>query len=205
MSFILKQYGIILKRIDENDIELIRKGRNSPSIRKWMGYKKVISVASQKKWFYSINNKYNYYFLIIIGEKPIGVINCKDVNIKDEYGEGGIFIWDQHFINTSYSIISSLILLDFIFNQLEIGDKSFIRILENNQKAINYNSKFGYTLIPGQDKNKSKWYVLTKESYNKRAKNLRLAAKLFTETDGELQIEGVKSELNLDVINAFLT
>ena len=40
MTFILNQYGISLKRINENDIELIRKWRNHPTIRKYMGYKK---------------------------------------------------------------------------------------------------------------------------------------------------------------------
>jgi len=204
MTFILNQYGISLKRINKNDIELIRKWRNHPNIRKYMGYKKKISEKEQIEWFKKVNNPFNYYFLIIINDNPIGVINCKEVNIEEEYGEGGIFIWDNQFLNTPYPIFASLILLDFIFNELEIGDKSFIRILPSNTKAINYNKKLGYVLIPGQEKAKNQWYVLTKECYNKKAKNLRLAARNYTETDGSLTINGEKSELNLERINVLL-
>ncbi|MCW8897733.1 MAG: GNAT family N-acetyltransferase [Flavobacteriales bacterium] len=204
MTFILNQYGISLKRINKNDIELIRKWRNHPNIRKYMGYKKKISEKEQIEWFKKVNNPFNYYFLIIINDTPIGVINCKDVNINEEYGEGGIFIWDDDFLNTPYPIFASLILLDFIFNELKIGDKSFIRILPENSKAIKYNKMLGYVLIPGQEKAKNQWYILTKESYNKNAQKLRLAAKNYTETDGSFTIIGEKSEVNLDKINTLL-
>ena len=179
MTFILNQYGISLKRINKNDIELIRKWRNHPNIRKYMGYKKKISEKEQIEWF-------------------------KKVNINEEYGEGGIFIWDDDFLNTPYPIFASLILLDFIFNELKIGDKSFIRILPENSKAIKYNNMLGYVLIPGQEKAKNQWYVLTRESYNKNAQKLRLAAKNYTETDGSYTIIGEKSEINLEKINALL-
>ncbi len=204
MTFILNQYGISLKRINKNDIELIRKWRNHPNIRKYMGYKKKISEKEQNEWFKKVNTPFNYYFLIIINDTPVGVINCKDVNINEEYGEGGIFIWDDDFLNTPYPIFASLILLDFIFNELKIGDKSFVRILPTNTKAIKYNKMLGYVLIPGQEKAKNQWYVLTKESYNKNAQNLRLAAKNYTETDGSFTIIGKKSEVNLEKINALL-
>lgn len=204
MTFVLKQYGILLKRINANDIELIRIKRNSPNIRKYMGYKKKISEKEQIEWFKKVNNPFNYYFLIIINDNPIGVINCKDVVVNEEYGEGGIFIWDNDFLNTPYPIFASLILLDFIFNKLKIGDKSFIRILPTNTKAIKYNKMLGYVLIPGQEKAKNQWYVLTKEVYNKKAEKLRLAAKNYTETDGYLTLFGEKSDANLEKINALL-
>ena len=60
----LEQYGITLKRITEEDIELIRIKRNTPEIRTRMAYRKKISEAEQKLWFQGINNHLNYYFLI---------------------------------------------------------------------------------------------------------------------------------------------
>ena len=62
MTLIINQYGVTLKRVEEQDIELIRKWRNYPSIRKQMGYQKIITKKRQKEWFRKINNKYNYYF-----------------------------------------------------------------------------------------------------------------------------------------------
>jgi RimJ/RimL family protein N-acetyltransferase len=204
MTFILKQYGITLKRIDSNDIELVRRWRNEPSIRKNMGYQKRITKEQQVKWFASVDNQLNYYFLIIIEGKKIGVINCKDVNLEDEYGEGGIFIWDKNYKSTPYPIFASLILLDFIFNTLEIGDKSFIRILPSNVNAIKYNKMLGYVLVPGQNKAKNQWYILTKGVYIKKAERFRVASKNFTNTNGELEVLGYKSARNLEVINELL-
>ena len=204
MTLILKQYGIALKRVEEKDIELIRQWRNHPSIRKWMGYQKIISKNQQIKWFKSINNKYNYYFLILIKDKPIGVINCKNVNIKEEHGEGGIFIWDKTYVNTPYPVMASIILLNIIFNVLNIGNKSFIRILPENKRAINYNKKLGYILIPGQEKIKNQWYVLVKEDFNKNFKKIENSLKLFSESDGKLSVCGTENSNNLDKINLLL-
>ena len=91
---IVEQYGIKLKRLTFQDIELVRKWRNHPDIRKRMAFKKHITQRMQEAWFNSINNKFNYYFLIEYKGKHIGVINTKSINLKEMYGEGGIFIWD---------------------------------------------------------------------------------------------------------------
>lgn len=201
MSIILNQYGITLKRITKEDIELIRKWRNNPSIRRTMGYQKKIAEPEQKQWFKRVNNKLNYYLLILVDSKPIGVINCKEVNLKDKYGEGGIFIWDQQYINSAIPSIASIILINYIFNVIEIGNKSFIRILKNNKQAQDYNKLLGYTLIPGQERNKNQWYILTKEDFNTKREKLMKGAKNYTQTDGILRVGGTATELNIPEVN----
>lgn len=201
MSIVLEQYGITLKRITKNDIELIRNWRNHPTIRKTMAYQKKISSREQLEWFEKINNPLNYYLLIIIDEKPIGVINCKDVNLKDQYGEGGIFIWDGNYISSPIPSIASIILIDYIFNIIEIGNKSFVRVLSNNIPAQKYNQMLGYVLLPGQSSQKNQWYILTKEDFNAKKEKLTKGAKNFTETDGTLNVGGKVSELNIPQVN----
>ena len=85
----IEQYGIILKRLEFEDIELVRRWRNHPKIRKRMSFKKHISKEMQKAWFDSINNKYNYYFLIEYQGRYIGVIDNKKINEEDFTAEGG--------------------------------------------------------------------------------------------------------------------
>ncbi|MCB9188348.1 MAG: GNAT family N-acetyltransferase [Flavobacteriales bacterium] len=200
-SLILQQYGITLKRVEEEDIELIRKWRNHPSIKKRMAYKKKISELEQKKWFASINNKYNYYFMIMIDNQSIGVINCKDTSVEEKYGEGGIFIWEEKFIQTPTPFIASMILLDYIFNCIEIGNISFIRILSDNQPAIRYNRYLGYIKAPKQENIKNQLYVLTKETFNNKISRLRKAAGNFNESDRVLHVSGNICELNLPEVN----
>jgi len=204
MTLILSRYGINLRRVENSDIELIRKWRNHPDIRKYMEYQKKISKAQQIKWFSEINNELNYYLMINVGGKDVGVINCRDVNLIDNYGEGGIFIWDKEYLKSPIPVFASIILIDFIFNELKIGDKSFIRIMKNNVRAIEYNKALGYFLIPGQVGVKNQWYLLTRDGFNKKAKKIMIAAKNYTETGGELKVKGEVSPLNTKELNDYL-
>jgi RimJ/RimL family protein N-acetyltransferase len=202
MSLTLNQYGITLRRVVQEDIELIREWRNHPSIRKTMAYQKKISVREQQEWFKRINNALNYYLMIMVNDQPVGVINCKEVHLKDQYGEGGIFIWDKKYASSAIPSIASIILINYIFNVIHIGNKSFVRILKNNVAAQRYNKMLGYTLLPGQEKNKNQWYILTKEDFNTKRKKLMIGARNFTETDGVLSVGGFVSDLNIPEVNA---
>lgn len=201
MSLILKQYGITLKRITKDDIELIRKWRNHPSIRKTMAYQKIISAKEQIEWFNRINNSLNYYFLIIVEDTAIGVINCKEVNLKDRYGEGGIFIWQAEYMKSPIPGIASIILINYIFNIIKIGNKSYIRILKNNEQAKRYNKSLGYSLIPAQNRNKNQWYILTREDFNAKREKLMRGARGYTQSNGKLIVEGTVSSLNIPEAN----
>lgn len=53
---IISKYNIRYIRLQEEDIELVRKWRNHPSITKYMVYREEITPEMQKKWFASINN-----------------------------------------------------------------------------------------------------------------------------------------------------
>ena len=59
---IVRKYGITLRRLALEDIELVRQKRNSQEIRQVMHFKDEITPEMQLKWFESINNFENYYF-----------------------------------------------------------------------------------------------------------------------------------------------
>lgn len=201
---IIEQYGVKLKRVEFEDIELIRKWRNHPDIRKNMMFKKHITKSMQEDWFHSINNPFNYYFLIEYRGTDIGVINCKNVNTIDGYGEGGIFIWKNNEKDEFAPVLASLCLLNAIFMVLNIYNKSFVRIVKTNRKAINFNKSLGYILLPNQEQLKAQFYLLTKEDYLKKTKKLNsIAAKLSG--NNELKVYGKPSDNNALEINSILT
>ena len=120
----LRQFGVTLKRIEESDIELVRKWRNSSIIKSQMEYKKHITSEMQRKWFASINNKLNYYFLIQFDSKNVGVINCKNLDFKTNSSEGGIFV-----VNTNNEFIgtfASLCLLNACFKKINCFENLFL-------------------------------------------------------------------------------
>jgi len=71
----LYKYGIILERLKEGDIEIVRQWRNSDPVRLNMKYQDIITPEQQRKWFNSINNlRFNYMMIYYQGEK-IGILN----------------------------------------------------------------------------------------------------------------------------------
>lgn len=200
----LKKYGLILQRLTKEDIELVRHWRNQPHIRNNMADKRYISESDQVKWFNSINNPVNYYFIIIYSGIKVGIVNVKNVDNKNMIGEGGIFIWEQTLWDTPIPVMASLILLETIFEYFESGNKSIIRIMKDNKRAIHYNTLMGYVLLPYQDNVKYQFYILTKDDYMRVAPRLKRAAQLYSGDFSELCVVGHKNPLNLPIINAKL-
>jgi UDP-4-amino-4,6-dideoxy-N-acetyl-beta-L-altrosamine N-acetyltransferase len=203
MSFSLNQYGITLRRIEFSDIELIREKRNSIEVRRTMAFRKKISASMQQRWFESVNNKLNYYFMIEHKGRNIGVVNCKNVDEKSGLGEGGIFTWDLQSGEEFIPVAATIILMDFIFYEIKFSNKSVVRIVKDNHRAIAYNRAIGYVKIPGQDYQNHQWYVLTREDYEKASGSIRKAlSSLYGASP--MEITGKASEINFEVINALI-
>jgi hypothetical protein len=200
---IIEQFGVKLKRIQYDDIELIRYWRNKPEIRSKMAYRKHITKEEQEKWFLSVNNPYNYYFLIEYNGQNIGVINCKKINLLDGYGEGGIFVWEKETDYDFVPVFASLCLLNAVFDVLKIFNKSFVQILRTNKRAINFNKELGYIILPNQEREKNPYYILTKEDYYTKTLSLNKIATKLT-TNSILKVYGEPSENNLSEINKIL-
>jgi len=199
---IVKQYGLVYKRIQEEDIELVRYWRNRPFIRNTMQFQEYITEEMQKEWFRKINNKYNYYFLIECENKKIGLINCKDTN-EERIAEGGIFIWDKEYWFTPIPAFASLTMLEAIFEVFKSGDTSVITVLKNNLIALKFNQHLGYTIYY-EDEKKYK-LKLTLNDYFAKTYKLKKAAALFVGKEkSKIEIIAEPSNLLDDKINAYL-
>jgi UDP-4-amino-4,6-dideoxy-N-acetyl-beta-L-altrosamine N-acetyltransferase len=201
----IKQYGVTLHRITENDLELLRYWRNQQSVKMYMDYREYITPEMQKKWFASISNKFNYYFIIEFEGKKVGLINAKNFSYEDGFGEGGIFIWDQDYINSFAAVFSTLCILNFVFLKVKLCKLSRARILKDNDRAIHYNQVIGYKLLPGQENVTNQLYELTSEDYIKNVAKLNKAAEMLNNGNSEIIVAGKVSDQNLDEINAVLS
>ncbi len=169
-KMIINKFGLILQRLTEEDIELVRRNRNSKFICDRMLIQKEITKEEQADWFCSINNNYNYYFLIIYKSKKIGLINGKDINYDDRTVESGIFIWEEDFRNTHIPILASLIMLDLAFFLFDLTTV-YGTVRKDNLNALAYNQKLGYKEANRGDE-KIKMF-LTKANYTNNSKLLR--------------------------------
>lgn len=162
----LEKYDVTLKRLTENEIEMVREWRNDPKIAQFMEYKDYITQQMQQEWFAKINNNCNYYFIIEYKGQNIGLINIRDIDYEKKEGEGGIFIYNDDCLNSTLSFQSVLCLLDFAFEELKL-DRVIAHILRDNKRAIQYNKMLGFMKQPAQENVLNQLYILEKENYLK--------------------------------------
>ncbi len=177
---IIEKYGITLTRLKENDIELIRVKRNSDDIRNSMHFQETITSEMQKKWFSSINNIYNNYFIIHHNHQKIGLVNGKNSDYEKRQSEGGMFVWEKEYWGTTIPAMCSVILSDFTFliNKFE---RNYIKIMKSNTNSINYNKQLGYVITNDFPSDiDTQWYVLSKDNYLKKIDKIRSGIKSMT-------------------------
>jgi hypothetical protein len=191
-TLIITKYGISLVRLKKEQIEFVRQKRNLSFIQDKMLYKKQISRWQQKRWFRSINNKNNLYFLIQYNHQFVGLINGKDVDYEKRTGEGGIFIWNNELWDTYVPVAASLILNDFNF-LLANFKVNYARVLKTNHNAVQYNLSQGYKILEEQ-KEDVLLMQLTKEDYIKNAEKVRRAMQIVSKDVQPLSMNDVSFE-----------
>lgn len=137
------KYSVTLKRLTEDKIELVRQWRNDPKISQYMEYREHITAEMQKKWFAKVNNDQNYYFIICYKDREIGLTNVKNVDRDKGTGEGGIFIYEDSYLNTDVPFRVIFALNDFCFEELKL-ESMVAHIMSDNKRAIDFNVLLGY-------------------------------------------------------------
>jgi len=180
---IIQKYGIVLRRLQHKDIELVRTKRNQDSIRNYMFYQKEITAEEQEEWFKSINNIYNYYFIIESDNKKVGLINGKNIDYEKRTSEGGIFIWDEEYRDIQVSAIASLIMAEFTFLIFDFK-KTYAEVLASNNTQIKYNEFMGYELESKQGNRLI--YSLSQNNYLQKRNRLLKAIEHLTKDNAPI-------------------
>ena len=167
---VIERYGIKLKRLRWEDIEMVRMWRNSDEVRKYMYFREKITIEMQKEWFRFTNNDKNFFFVIYDNDYPVGLTEVK--HIENGVGDLGIFIADEDVLKSNpllaYKAVISI--TDFAFERLEL-DKLKATILPENTRAKRFNESFGFRLIQAGPKVET--YGLSMEDYVRKSQKIR--------------------------------
>lgn len=174
----LFKYGVILERLKEADIELVRQWRNSDPVRLNMDYRDIIRPEQQHEWFKSINNLQNNYLLIHYKGEKIGLLNDKNVNWEARTSESGLFLGRTEYYATFVPYLVSVAGIETTFYFLD-WSRQFAHILKTNMNAIKYNMQLGYRLSEGQEAEENQQYEMTRESFEKSAGKIRKAVRIM--------------------------
>ena len=167
------KYGITLRPLTHDKIEMVRRWRTDPKIAQYMEYRGEITPEMQERWFDKIScSGSDFFFLMVVDGKEIGLINVKDVNWDKKTGETGIFIWDENYLNSDYGIRFVIAIHDFSFEVLGL-ESLHGHTLSDNKRANRLNKAIGYVVVPNQDEVENKALLLRRDDYYKNISPFR--------------------------------
>lgn len=168
----ISKYGIVLQRLEEKDLEMVRQWRNSDPIRLNMKYQEIISSEMQLKWFANLDKKTNYYFIIKTDEQPVGLVNLKEIDFTLLQAEAGIFIGDAEHLNTLTPLLATIAIMEYAFEELKLKTLR-AQIASNNVKAILFNESIGYEKATTQVDEAFQYYFTSENLFKEVTKNIR--------------------------------
>ena len=171
----ISRYGITLERLTSETTELVRQWRNDRKIMRFMFYKGEITPEMQQEWFTSIDNEQNFFFLIYVENKPVGLINISSIDWENKTAYTGLFIYEDKYLGTDVPVSASLAMLDVFFLLFDI-QSVYAKVKGNNKVAHQYNTSLGFARTKKIEFGLGYEYMLQKEVYLLESKKIRNAA-----------------------------
>lgn len=200
----LRRFHLELRRVEEDDIEEIRRGRNTDFVRNNHIYREEITPQQQREWYKTTLSPYQYFFVICKHGKRIGLTHMSHIAPDLSRGEIGIFIWNSSFIGSRVSVLALLIMFDFFFTTVGL-DKIEGKILSTNRPIVRICQFFHFDLQPVTNK-EYLTICLPRERYMIHREELMAFARkvVHDKKEWELRLSGERSPLLLDAINRLL-
>ncbi len=146
--------------MNEDDLEMVLNWRNSEHIRQYASTKEIIDLQTHTRWFHTLKEKGDLYFIIETDNKAVGLIWAN--KFIHNSCETGMYIYETEIQNTLFAYKASLTLNDYLFNTKNL-DSITCEILHENSRSIRYTLSLNYK---EQKKNDTLiWYVLRKVDF----------------------------------------
>lgn len=143
----IKYEDIILRAIEESDLELLKNMMNDPEIENMTaGFSFPVSSFQQKKWYEGLNNKANEIRLIIDTEAngAIGVVMLTNIDWKNRIAQFHSKITSEDSIRgKGYGTKATKALIKYAFEQLNMNC-IYSRIIEYNIASQRVKEKCGF-------------------------------------------------------------
>jgi UDP-4-amino-4,6-dideoxy-N-acetyl-beta-L-altrosamine N-acetyltransferase len=175
---IIRGYGLTLRQLQHEDIEMVRLWRNDPKVSSFMAFREHISKEQQEAWFKSVDNENNHFFIIEASSGPVGMCELKKIDPKQMTAEGGIFFHDEQVRNSPQCVAAVVLLSEYGFERLGLR-QIYAQILDENVRAIRFNKCMGYELLRKGEAGKSV-YVLTGDSFRTASSRLKAGLQNMT-------------------------
>jgi len=149
---ILSGYQVVMRPIEQSDLELLRNWRNDHDVSQFMVSQSHITREQQQAWFNKIlRDTSQMHFVISYKDSVIGSANLKSKSSRDDVTESaivepGLYIGEERYRNNIVAFSPTLLLNDYCFDVLKCT-KLVAIVKANNTAALNYNAKLGYSVV----------------------------------------------------------
>ncbi len=154
--------------LSKDELLIILEWRNHPHIRKYMNNTEVITVETHSNFVHSLHTRNNvFYWLVSVGEKPIGVLNIIDVDMLSKTCEPGFYLAPE-VMGRGGSLFFLYNYKSFLLNKLGF-DKLIGHNFLDNLPALQFTLFFGAEIVDILEINgrKSLRTTLGKAPFNK--------------------------------------
>ena len=137
---------IILREIEEGDLNSIVKWRNDPAILRWLFSYSPLSKVKQRKWYEKyLDDVTQQIFIIEVKEEkiPIGTVGLTNIDYKNQRGELTIIIGEKNYRGRGLGDECLNLLVKFAFDEMNLR-KIKTLVFSDNEKAIKLYEKCGF-------------------------------------------------------------
>lgn len=142
---------LLLREIEERDIELVRIWRNQDHIRKYFVNNSVINEDQQKRWYAAYKNKGNDMMFIIEEkinlQKPIGVVALYNIDFHNQTAEfGRLMIVDKRASGKGYGKKATQMSCKYGFETLSLSN-IYLEVFIDNVAALKIYRDIGFAEV----------------------------------------------------------
>lgn len=139
---------IVLRPLEERDIELVRKWRNTDSIRKSFIYQEVISAPQQKKWYEKYSNDISdIMFIIEYKREAVGAVALYNIeNVKKTVEFGRLMIGEKSARGKKLGQAVTKMLSNYALTTMGL-EKVVLEVYEDNHYALNGYKDAGFKIV----------------------------------------------------------
>ena len=162
----IKGNKVLLRAIEEEDLELLRKWKNDPEIWYMLGgWYFPISMRGQREWFETLSaNSLHQRFAIDVPDLGlIGSANLINIDWKNKNAFHGMYLGEKDIRGKGYGIDAIMAIMRYAFEELGLNrlDGSMI---EYNQVSLNvYLNKCGWK----EEGKQRSWYFRKNRYWDK--------------------------------------
>lgn len=130
--------------LEEKNLELVLKWRNSEAVRSCMYTDHIITIKEHYVWFKKIkDDKDTIAKLLSFNEKPIGQVNFTQIDKKNNTCYWGFYIGDKNAQRGSGTALG-ILALEYMFEVKSIR-KLCAEVLDFNIPSLHFHKKLGFT------------------------------------------------------------